>query len=142
MNVYSISDQDTKTSAAGKTKSPNSLADTNVFLKLLTTELCNQDPTNPTDGTEYISQLAQFTSLQQTQEINESIKTLLLSKDLSSATSMIGKEVLIKIDENTAISDMVKGTRISDNKVYIVTDNGYFLLDDIIGVGTTQIREE
>lgn len=142
MNVYSISDQDTKTSAAAKTKSANSLADTNVFLKLLTTELCNQDPTNPTDGTEYISQLAQFTSLQQTQEINESIKSLLLSKDLSSATSMIGKEVLIKIDDSTAISDTVKGTRISDNKIYIVTDNGYFLLDDIIGVGTTQIKEE
>lgn len=142
MNIYSISDQDTKTSAAAKAKSNNSLADTNVFLKLLTTELCNQDPTNPTDGTEYISQLAQFTSLQQTQEINDSIKTLLLSKDISSGTSMIGKEVLIKLDESTAISDIARGIRISANKVYIVTDNGYFLLDDIIGVGTTQIKEE
>jgi len=142
MNVYSISDQNTTTSTAAKAKSNNSLADTNVFLKLLTTELCNQDPTNPTDGTEYISQLAQFTSLQQTQEINEGIKTIILSKDLSSGTSMIGKEVLIKLDESTAISDIVKGTRISNNKVYIVTDNGYFPLEDIIGVGTTQIKEE
>jgi flagellar basal-body rod modification protein FlgD len=140
MNVYSISDQNNKTSAA-KTNSVNSLADTNVFLKLLTTELCNQDPTNPTDGTEYISQLAQFTSLQQTQEINESIKTLLLSKDLSSGTSMIGKEVLIKLDESNAISDIVKGIRISDNKVYIATDSGYYSLDDVIGVGSTQIEE-
>lgn len=141
MNVYSISDQNTKTSAS-KASSANSLADTNVFLKLLTTELCNQDPTNPTDGTEYISQLAQFTSLQQTQEINESIKALLLSKDLSSGTSMIGKEVLIRLDESTALNDIVRGIRLHDNKVYIVTDNGYYSIDDVIGVGTTQIEEE
>ncbi len=136
MNINGISNNDTKTAASVK-----SLADTSVFLRLLTTELCNQDPTNPTDSTQYISQLAQFTSLQQTEEINDSIKTLLLSKDLSSGTSMIGQEVLIRLDDATAISETVKSVRIYQGNVYLSTDSGYYSIDDVIGVGPTQIEE-
>lgn len=132
MEIYNIADKNV--TASSSTKSKNSAVDTEMFLKLLTTELCNQDPTNPTDGTEYISQLAQFTSLQQMQEINERVSSLLASKDFTSGTEMIGKEVMIQLDESTAISDVVKGIRLSDGNVYVVTDSGYYSIKDIIGV--------
>ena len=41
------------------------LADKNTFLRLLTTQLSNQDPTNPMDNEQFLSQLAQFSSLEQ-----------------------------------------------------------------------------
>lgn len=51
--------------SSGSAPSPKSLGDQNVFLQLLITQLKNQDPTQPTDGTAFVTQLAQFTTLQQ-----------------------------------------------------------------------------
>jgi flagellar basal-body rod modification protein FlgD len=48
----------------------------NDFLTLLVTELQNQDPTQPTDPNQYITQLAQVNSLQQLISINQGIGTL------------------------------------------------------------------
>lgn len=46
------------------------------FLKLLTTQLANQDPLNPMEDKEFIAQLAQFNSLEQMQNLNKNIETL------------------------------------------------------------------
>lgn len=42
-----------------------------AFLKLLATQLANQDPLNPTDDTQFIAQLAQFSSLEQMSNLNK-----------------------------------------------------------------------
>ncbi len=47
-----------------------------AFLKLLITQLENQDPTKPKDDTEFIAQLATFSQLEKLTEIAASIKTL------------------------------------------------------------------
>ena len=46
--------------------SPNPAASQAVFLQLLIAQLKHQDPENPADGTEFVTQLAQFTTLEQT----------------------------------------------------------------------------
>jgi flagellar basal-body rod modification protein FlgD len=45
-------------------------SDKHTFLKLLVTQLSNQDPLDSTDDKKFVAQLAQFTSLEQLQEIN------------------------------------------------------------------------
>jgi flagellar basal-body rod modification protein FlgD len=55
------SNSNTGTTNAGAT----SLADESIFLQLLIAQLKNQDPQNPADGTTFVTQLAQFTSLEQ-----------------------------------------------------------------------------
>ena len=47
------------------------------FLKLLVTQMKNQDPLNPQDGTQYMTQLAQFSSLEQLTGINSKLNQLL-----------------------------------------------------------------
>lgn len=61
---------DKKDKDDGKANSKTDL-DKNSFLKLLTTQLANQDPLNPIEDREFIAQLAQFSSLEQMQNLNK-----------------------------------------------------------------------
>jgi flagellar basal-body rod modification protein FlgD len=54
----------------------DSLANKEAFLQLLVAQLKNQDPLNPADGTEFLSQLAQFSELEQLMGIRTEIKGL------------------------------------------------------------------
>lgn len=66
------------------------------FLLLLVTQLKNQDPLNPTENTEFVSQLAQYSSLEQLMSLNEGMTSLTKATEnqqMINATSYIGKEV-------------------------------------------------
>ena len=63
--------------AAPAAKSPtDSLADQNVFLRLLVAQLQHQDPENPTDGTQFVTQLAQFSELSNTTQMAADIAAI------------------------------------------------------------------
>lgn len=63
------------------------------LLKIILTQLTYQDPMKPLDNTEFVSQLAQFSQLQQTQSLNDQISSLLAAQSASQATSLLGKVV-------------------------------------------------
>jgi flagellar basal-body rod modification protein FlgD len=65
----------------------------NQFLQLLVAELQNQDPTNPTDPTQYMSQLASFSQVEQQIQTNSKLDTMLTANALSQAEQMIGQTV-------------------------------------------------
>lgn len=74
----------------------NSSLDKDTFLKLLIAQLQNQDPTSPMDDKEFISQMAQFSSLEQMQNVSKSIDSLsevAKQSQLMQYNSFIGKEV-------------------------------------------------
>jgi flagellar basal-body rod modification protein FlgD len=51
-------------------------ADKNTFLKLLVAQLKYQDPLNPADGVQFVTQLAQFTSLEQSTQMSQDISAI------------------------------------------------------------------
>ena len=51
-------------------------ANEQMFLQLLVTQLKNQDPTNPVDGTQFVAQLAQFSQLEQIINMNSSLQQI------------------------------------------------------------------
>ncbi len=51
-------------------------ANEQMFLQLLVTQLKNQDPTNPVDGTQFVAQLAQFSQLEQMINMNSSLQQI------------------------------------------------------------------
>jgi len=63
----------------------------NEFMKLLVTQLQNQDPLDPMESHEYIAQLAQFSSLEQLQNINDKLDNL--TEELASASNLIDRDV-------------------------------------------------
>ena len=74
----------TAASATSATSSANTLGQ-NAFLKLLIAQLQNQDPLNPTDSTTFVSQLAQFSELEQVMAIRSDTDTM--ATDLSSSAA-------------------------------------------------------
>jgi flagellar basal-body rod modification protein FlgD len=75
---------------------PSKVLNKDDFLNLLITQLQNQDPLNPTDSTEFTSQLAQFSSLEQLSNVNDNLlelKNFQASINNSQAVSLIGKTI-------------------------------------------------
>ncbi|MFM9726260.1 flagellar hook capping FlgD N-terminal domain-containing protein, partial [Streptomyces scabiei] len=67
--------------------------DYSTFLNLLLAQLKNQDPTKPMDSTEYMSQLASFSNVEQTIKTNAKLDSMLTTQSLSQAENLIGKTV-------------------------------------------------
>lgn len=116
---------------------PGQETDKDLFLKMLVAQMTNQDPMNPQDPTQYITQLSQFTMLEQMMSFNEGMDYLLAMQNgalvnsaLSTASSLIGKNVEVyaptedgyEIEgENTekTYTGVVEGVHIKDGIVYL-----------------------
>lgn len=89
--------------AAQKQKTANSLG-IEDFLTLMTTQLKNQDPLKPLEGTEFVAQLAQFGAVSGIQNMQTSIETLaasLRSAQVLNGATLVGHEVLASADSFT-----------------------------------------
>lgn len=86
---------------AGKPTKTNVQDMSDRFMKLLTTQLKNQDPTNPLDNAQMTSQLAQMSTVEGINKLNDSIGALLAgykSSQTMQAASLIGRQVLVDGD--------------------------------------------
>ena len=106
----------TGTSALGK----------DAFLQILVAQMQYQDPLQPSSDTEWIAQLAQFTSLENMQNMSNSL-------DNSQAFSMVGKTVQVKTD-NGVKEGVVEYVSMSNNKAYVNIDGGSYKASDVIAV--------
>ncbi len=65
------------------------------LLKIFLTQLTYQDPLNPVDSREFLAQLAQFTNVQQTQELSQNLTGLLAVQSVSQSVGLIGRTVQV-----------------------------------------------
>jgi len=93
-------------SSVGSTSASNGL-DFQALLKIILTQLTYQDPLKPLDNFQFVSQLAQFAQLQQSQSLNDQITSLLASQASSQATGLLGKTVDMT---DAATGSMTTGT--------------------------------
>jgi flagellar basal-body rod modification protein FlgD len=116
---------------------PKNNLDKDAFLNLLVTQLRYQDPMNPTDDKEFIAQMAQFTSLEQMQNMNKNLES-------SSAFSMIGKEVKAKmVNESTLDVEEIQGkvdaVKMKSGKTYLVVNDKEVPFDKVEAVTDSTI---
>lgn len=105
-----------------------STLDQEAFLRLLVTQMKTQDPTKPMESTEYIAQLASFSQVEQSVQVNNKLDSLLTSSALSLAENMIGRTVT---SGDGKISGEVVSVKItSDGPVCTLADGKTLKLDD------------
>lgn len=81
MAITGVNSTTADTAAAQKTASTttggtDALGNTQTFLKLLVAQIKNQNPLNPTDGVQFLTQLAQFTQLEQSMGIRQDVAAM------------------------------------------------------------------
>jgi flagellar basal-body rod modification protein FlgD len=123
------------------------------FLTLLTTELANQDPTQPMDDTQSVTQLAQFSALQSQEQMTSDFASFQSNFGVMQSASLIGQTVTAQVTDASGNSDDTTGTVTSisvqngqpyftmkDSSGNTITDNNgkplLFSTSEIIGIGT------
>lgn len=137
-----------KTTSERKANTEN---DSNMFLTLMLQQLQNQDPTQPTDNTQWLSQLAQYSSLEQMTQMNTGLKDCMdyvsalysemtTSSEISQTLSMIGKEVIINVPDEkdptkfAEVSGTVQEANFKDGTGKIKVNNEYYSIANVISV--------
>ncbi|MCH5341724.1 MAG: flagellar hook capping protein [Acetatifactor sp.] len=120
-----------------ETESQNSLAkksgstsgmDKEAFLQLLVAQMRYQDPLEPTSNTEYISQYAQFSQVEQ-------IQNMAATMELQRASSLVGQEVYIKTTTSSGDTKYIRGqvdyVVFENGKAYLAIDDELYSIDDL-----------
>jgi flagellar basal-body rod modification protein FlgD len=121
------------TSAINTTSSPNKISSdkfnlkTDDFIKMMITQLQNQDPTDPVKNQDLLAQMSQIGQLQSSEDLQTSLKGLVLQNSLGSAGNLIGKMVQGMDDNGATLSGLVTSVKVVDNNVSLELDNGQTL---------------
>ncbi|MFB9329702.1 flagellar hook capping FlgD N-terminal domain-containing protein [Paenibacillus aurantiacus] len=134
-NTISGTSSASSTQASGASNKMNTLGK-DEFLKILVTQLKNQDPMQPLQDTDFIAQMAQFSSVEQLMNMSENMGKL--SQNLGLASSMIDKNVeWYQTNESgtTLKSGKVDSIVVRDSIQYAVVDGESIPLDKIVSIG-------
>jgi flagellar basal-body rod modification protein FlgD len=109
------------------------------YMKLLVTQLQNQNPLEPMDNNEMASQLAQFSQLQQLESMNTNFADVLSATNRDYANSLIGKEISFASENETGGRDITSGIveeviNNVDGEIILVTGDHVVALDGVISV--------
>jgi flagellar basal-body rod modification protein FlgD len=124
MNVTSATDSTSKSSSSTSSTTSSTGVDYNTFLQLLVAEMKNQDPTNPMDTSQYMSQFAQLSSVEQAMQTNNKLDALLSSQSLSQADGLIGKTVSFTDATGASFSGKVASISINSDGSVATLENG------------------
>jgi flagellar basal-body rod modification protein FlgD len=111
----------------------------NDFLRLLLTKLTSQDPLNPEKDSDFIAQMAQFSSLEQSKAMQKDMSALRLEQQLMQASSLIGQTVQLQVDDQTATSGVVSSVRIEEGSPRLVVNGSPFTLSQVLTITPTPV---
>ena len=123
-----IQETDSQASIKKAQTADNNGMDKDAFLQLLVAQMQYQDPLEPTSNTEYISQYAQFSQVEQMQN-------MAATSELARATSLVGQEVYIKTTTSNGKQNLLYGkvdyVVFENGKAYLAIDESLYSLDDL-----------
>lgn len=127
--------------------------DNNMFLTLMLQQLQNQDPTQPTDNTEWLAQLAQYSSLEQMTKMNQGLEDCMnylsafyndsaANTEITQTLALIGKEVTVKIPKDandpeskeTVLTGTVSEASFEEGSGKVKINGEYYSIANIVSV--------
>jgi len=125
--------------------------DSNMFLTLMLKQLECQDPTEPTSNTEWLSQLAQYSSLEQMTQMNSGLENcakyinamyddMMINSEINQTLSMIGREVTLQIPNEldpknpTKVTGNVTEASFEDGTGKIKVNGEYYSIENVVSI--------
>lgn len=123
--VNSTTTQTTNTRSVGKDQ----------FLKLFLTQLQNQNPLEPMQDRDFLMQLAQFTQVENTEEVARILQNLQTLAHATQATTLLGKRVLaLRASDSTPVEGVVSAVRFSNDGVWLKVGNDEAHVNSVLQV--------
>jgi flagellar basal-body rod modification protein FlgD len=97
---------------------------TEDFIKMMITQLQNQDPTEPVKNEELLAQMSQISQLQSSTTLTTTLQGLALQNQIGSASSLIGKVVRGLDAEGDPVDGLVNSIKVVGDQVQLQLDNG------------------
>lgn len=131
INTTTVSQASSLTSTSSQS---NSSLDKDAFLKLLVTQMQYQDPLEPTSNTEYMAQLAQFSTVEELQNLSTTLSN-------SQMMNLTGQYVILNVPDSAGninqVSGLVDYVTLSDGKTYLHVNDDYYpsdYLDSVVSI--------
>jgi flagellar basal-body rod modification protein FlgD len=126
--------QGTSLAPSSSNGTQGTLLDKNAFLKLMMTQLQNQDPLNPQDPSQYLGQLAQLTSVEQETNIASASQTTAQEQNAGTAIQLLGHTVTYQDSNGNSVTGVVQ-------KVDFTTSGPTLTISGVTGIAPTAVNE-
>lgn len=113
--------------------------DVQSLLKIVLTQLTYQDPLKPVDTAQFVSQLAQFTTLEQTRQLTDKVDNLLLVQASNQAVGLLGKSVDLD-SQSGKINGIVKAITFANGQPQLTIDANGQITTNVSLSQISQIR--
>ncbi len=136
MSIQNIQNNVSASSTSPVTESLKNSGDDlgkDAFLKILITQLSNQDPMDPLKDKDFIAQMAQFSTLEQMTNMNKSIEEM-VSMNKATAVGYIGRIIEYTDEEGLPAFSQVGYVRFEEGKIILNTPDGDVPLEKVISV--------
>ena len=97
---------------------------TEDFIKMMITQLQQQDPMEPAKNEQLLAQMSQIGQLQSSTQLQESLQGIVQQNQIGSAAGLIGKSIKGMDADNNEVGGLVTSVRVTDDGVNLELDNG------------------
>src|SRR3954469_8539045 len=120
-----VNNSNSSNSSSSSSASGNAIndIDMNTFLKLMITELQQQDPLNPMDNKDMLNQIAQIRAVGASDQLTKTLSSVLLGQNITSATNLMGADISAITDAGERITGIVNRVAIAKGVPKIHVEN-------------------
>jgi flagellar basal-body rod modification protein FlgD len=104
------------------------------FLKLLVTQMTSQDPLNPQKDTDFIAQMAQFSSLEQTKTMESDLAAMKSQQDFTQAATLLGRKVQVQTGTATTDTGTVSSVQMAAGTPQLAINGNLYDLSQVLSV--------
>jgi flagellar basal-body rod modification protein FlgD len=122
------------TSSSTSTAVPTQTLSQADFLNLVVAQMSNQDPLNPQSDTEFISQMASFSALQEAQTTESDISGLRSDQQVQQANNLIGRSVDVQSGSSLPVSGVVSEVQVQNDIPQILVNGQPYTLSDVLDI--------